>query len=271
MLGTFAYIFKHNGFLALYDGLSASLLRQMTYSMTRFGVYEKLKHHYTTPSYTPGTLALLSISCFSGILGGIAGNPADVINVCSLLAEKEIMLTDLLINQVRMQSDLGLPPAQRRNYKHAFDGLYQMTRYEGLVHGILRGVAPNCIRAALMTTSQLTTYDVFKRVCMRNLGMKDNLSTHFTSSFLAGFVATTVCSPADVIKTRIMSASTAQLQKRQGLKTLIHVTRTEGIIWAFRGWVPSFIRLGPHTIATFLFLEQHKRLYRYFKGIPEHV
>jgi len=39
--------------------------------------------------------------------------------------------------------------------------------------------------------------------------------------------------------------------------------------WMFRGWVPSFIRLGPHTVATFLFLEQHKKMYRKLKGIEE--
>lgn len=33
-------IVKEQGFLALYTGLSASLLRQLTYSMTRFGAYE---------------------------------------------------------------------------------------------------------------------------------------------------------------------------------------------------------------------------------------
>ncbi|KAF2364399.1 Mitochondrial substrate/solute carrier, partial [Trinorchestia longiramus] len=33
-------IIKNQGFLALYNGLSASLLRQVTYSTTRFGIYE---------------------------------------------------------------------------------------------------------------------------------------------------------------------------------------------------------------------------------------
>lgn len=33
-------IIKKQGVLALYSGLSASLLRQGTYSTTRFGVYE---------------------------------------------------------------------------------------------------------------------------------------------------------------------------------------------------------------------------------------
>ena len=33
-------IVRSQGFLALYNGLSASLLRQLTYSTTRFAIYE---------------------------------------------------------------------------------------------------------------------------------------------------------------------------------------------------------------------------------------
>src|SRR5690349_8026665 len=36
-------VIKTNGFLALYNGLSASILRQLTYSGTRFGIYESAK------------------------------------------------------------------------------------------------------------------------------------------------------------------------------------------------------------------------------------
>lgn len=36
-------IIEVQGFLALYNGLSASLFRQLTYSTTRFGLYEILK------------------------------------------------------------------------------------------------------------------------------------------------------------------------------------------------------------------------------------
>lgn len=82
---------------------------------------------------------------------------------------------------------------------------------------------------------------------------------------MAGFVATTICSPVDVIKTRVMSA-----KESEGLaKLLARIYRVEGAMWMWRGWIPSFIRLGPHTVATFLFLEQHKRLYRKFKGIED--
>ncbi|KAL1965559.1 hypothetical protein VTN77DRAFT_5643 [Rasamsonia byssochlamydoides] len=246
MLGTFAYVFKNDGFLGLYSGLSASILRQMTYSTTRFGVYEELKSYFTSSSSPPGLPTLIGMACFSGFLGGLAGNPADVLNV-------------------RMQSDAALPLEKRRNYKNAFHGLVRMIREEG-PGSLFRGVWPNSTRAVLMTASQLASYDTFKRLCIDTVGMSDNLTTHFTASFLAGFVATTVCSPVDVIKTRIMSASPAE--SHDGVMSLLRdVCRKEGVSWVFRGWVPSFIRLGPHTIATFLFLEEHKKLYRLIKGL----
>jgi len=177
----------------------------------------------------------------------LAGNPADVLNV-------------------RMQHDAALPPADRRNYKHALDGLVRMAREEG-VGSLWRGVWPNSMRALLMTASQLASYDQFKRMLLRteSLGMKDDLTTHFTASCLAGFVATTICSPVDVIKTRVMSA-----KDKSGLgKLLVDIYRKEGLGWMFKGWVPSFIRLGPHTIVTFLFLEQHKKWYRKFKDAEQ--
>ena len=116
-----------------------------------------------------------------------------------------------------------------------------------------------------MTASQLASYDTFKRICIDDIGMSDNLATYFTASFMAGFVATTICSPVDVIKTRIMSASPAESKGHNLIELLRDVFRKEGVKWMFRGWTPSFIRLGPQTIATFLFLEQHKKVYRAIK------
>jgi len=155
-----------------------------------------------------------------------------------------------------------LPAAERRNYKHAIDGLMRMTREEGMA-SLWKGVWPNSLRAMLMTASQLASYDIFKGLLLDNTPMRDNLATHFSASFMAGFVATTICSPVDVIKTRVMSAK----ESKSILTLLGEITRNEGWTWMFRGWVPSFIRLGPHTIATFLFLEQHKKIYRKMKGL----
>lgn len=245
MLKMFMHVFKSDGILGLYRGLSASLLRQLTYSTTRFGVYEELKGLFTTARQSPSFPTLVAMASMSGFLGGIAGNPADLLNV-------------------RMQNDAALPPEKRRNYKNAIEGLVRMVREEGVV-SLWRGVWPNSMRAVLMTASQLASYDIFKQGLLNNTSLSDNLTTHFLASFCAGFVATTVCSPVDVIKTRVMSA-----HEGTSVFTLLpEIMRNEGVGWMFRGWVPSFIRLGPHTIATFLFLEQHKKIYRYLYHIED--
>ena len=245
MTGTFIHVFKNEGFSGLYRGLSASLMRQLTYSTTRFGVYEELKSDFTTASASPPLPGLIAMASASGFIGGVAGNPADILNV-------------------RMQHDAALPKEERRNYKNAIDGLIRMTREEGW-RSLFRGVWPNSMRAVLMTASQLASYDGFKRVLIKHTPLEDGVATHFLASFLAGFVATTICSPVDVIKTRIMSAS-----ESKGLARLLaDVYRAEGVGWMFRGWVPSFIRLGPHTIATMIFLEQHRKVYRKLRGIDE--
>lgn len=218
-------------------------MRQLTYSMTRFGVYETIKDRVTTAEKKPSFMSLVAMASVSGFLGGIAGNPGDILNV-------------------RMQHDAALPPEQRRQYKHAVDGLVRMAREEG-VGRLWRGVWPNSSRAVLMTVGQLATYDGFKRLLLERTSLKDNLTTHFTASFLAGFVATTICSPVDVIKTRVMGS-----HEHKGIVRLVtDITKAEGLRWMFKGWVPSFIRVGPHTILTFLFLEQHKKMYRKLQGL----
>lgn len=238
MVQMFGHIIKADGISGLYKGISAAQLRQATYSMTRFGVYESLKVRFATAESKPSFLTLVGMASISGFLGGFAGNPGDILNV-------------------RMQHDAALPPSRRRNYRHALEGILRMSREEG-IGSLWKGVWPNSSRAVLMTVGQLATYDGFKRVLLEYTPLVDNLSTHFTASFLAGFVATTICSPVDVIKTRVMSTHDS--------KGLVHhvrdIVRAEGLRWMFKGWVPSFIRVGPHTVLTFLFLEQHKSLYR---------
>ena len=246
-LSTFAYIFGHQGIRGLYAGLSAALLRQMTYSTVRFGVYEELKSHFavkptpSNPKPKQSMTTLLATSSFAGLLGGIAGNPADVLNV-------------------RMQSDASKPPEQQKRYKHALNGLVRMIREEG-VSSLFRGVAANSARAVLMNSSQLASYDIFKSICLSSLHMSDTLTTHFVASLAAGFVATTICSPVDVIKSRIMSNAAT---KKSMLEIVQQASKKEGYLWMFRGWVPSFIRLGPQTICTMIFFEQHKKWYRHF-------
>jgi len=58
---------------------------------------------------------------------------------------------------------------------------------------LTKGLIANTSRGVLMTAGQLASYDEFKKLLLKTKVMKDNLATHFMASFMAGFVATTMC------------------------------------------------------------------------------
>ncbi|KAI9246517.1 mitochondrial carrier domain-containing protein [Sporodiniella umbellata] len=234
-------ISRQEGVSALYSGLSASLLRQGTYSTVRFGLYDRFKW-MLAGNEKPTMRQLFFCSTLAGVLGGAIGNPSDVVNV-------------------RMQNDGQLPPNRRRYYKNVMDGMVRISREEG-PRVLLRGLGSSTHRAVLITVSQMTSYDLFKQACIDRFGLDNGLLTHFVSSLLAGLVATTVCSPLDVVKTRTMSAHTTTTRKP--IKMMQHMIQTEGVASLFRGWMPAFVRLGPHTIVTFIALEQLKEWHKQY-------
>jgi len=59
----------------------------------------------------------------------------------------------------------------------------------------------------LVTSSQLSVYDILKASVVQNQILSDGLAAHLSCSFLAGFVASFVTNPVDVVKTRLMNQS----------------------------------------------------------------
>ncbi|KAG6333014.1 hypothetical protein ID866_6075 [Astraeus odoratus] len=138
-----------------------------------------------------------------------------------------------------------------------------MVREEG-PSSLIRGVGPNVFRSILMNSSQLASYDFFKAELLKTKYFEDNITCHFTASFAAGTVATTICSPADVLKSRIMNASGPGSSSTLGVirKSLAN----EGPMFMFKGWVPAWTRLQPTTILIFLTFEQLKRIVDWKRG-----
>lgn len=47
----------------------------------------------------------------------------------------------------------------------------------------------------------------------------------------------------------------------------VRVIRQEGIFALWKGFTPYYFRLGPHTVLTFIFLEQFQKLAKNFYGV----
>ncbi|XP_071962237.1 mitochondrial dicarboxylate carrier-like [Antedon mediterranea] len=231
-------VIRKNGVKALYNGLSASIGRQLTYSLTRFGIYDTLKSHLTNdnpnlplPFYQKALIAM-----FAGACGGIVGTPPDMINV-------------------RMQNDMKIAPEYRRNYKHIFDGIWRVYTEEG-VRKMFFGASMVVIRAMLMTFGQLSLYDQYKQMLLQTKYFEDNMITHFTASLSAATCATAITQPFDVLKTRMMNSPKGKY------KNLFHCgfnVAKLGPLAFYKGFVPAWIRLGPQTIFTFIFFEQLRK------------
>jgi len=87
---------------------------------------------------------------------------------------------------------------------------------------------------------------------------RDNLVLHTVASCAAGTVATTVCAPADVVRSRVMAHSGGE----GVFEILKESLRNEGPRFLFKGWTPAFMRLGPNTVLLFVFMEQLKGVWR---------
>ncbi|XP_064180835.1 mitochondrial dicarboxylate carrier-like [Anguilla rostrata] len=233
MVGMAMQVVRNDGFLALYNGLSASLCRQMSYSLTRFAIYETVRDMMGGAKQGPMPFyQKVLLGAFGGFTGGFIGTPADMVNV-------------------RMQNDMKLPPELRRNYAHALDGLFRVWREEG-IRRLFSGATMASSRGALVTVGQLSCYDQAKQLVLGTGFMSDNIFTHFLSSFIAGGCATVLCQPLDVLKTRLMNSK----GEYSGVAHCMKETAKLGPLAFYKGLVPAGIRLIPHTVLTFIFLEQ---------------
>lgn len=92
--------------------------------------------------------------------------------------------------------------------------LYNICVYGGGKPGLYRGVVPTVQRAALLTATQLGTYDEIKhallalggedsKICSGYLpAFKEGPLLHFVSGSVAGLGVSLVTSPVDTIRTR---------------------------------------------------------------------
>ncbi|XP_028455690.1 mitochondrial dicarboxylate carrier isoform X1 [Perca flavescens] len=233
MIGMVVAVVRREGYLALYSGLSASLFRQMTYSLSRFAIYETVRDEMNRKNkgFWPFYQKVL-MGAFGGFAGGFIGTPADLVNV-------------------RMQNDVKLPVELRRNYAHVLDGLFRVWKEEG-IRKLFSGASMASTRGALVSVGQLSCYEQSKQLVLAAGYLTDNILTHFLASVFAGGCATLLCQPLDVVKTRLMNSKL----EYGGVFHCLTETARLGPKAFYKGLVPAAIRLIPHTVFTFIFLEQ---------------
>uniref|UniRef100_F7AQ05 Mitochondrial uncoupling protein 2 n=1 Tax=Xenopus tropicalis TaxID=8364 RepID=F7AQ05_XENTR len=235
VFGTISTMVKTEGPKSLYNGLVAGLQRQMSFASVRIGLYDSVKQFYTKGSEHVGIGSRLAAGCTTGAMAVAVAQPTDVV-------------------KVRFQAQAN--SSANRRYKGTMHAYRTIAREEGM-RGLWKGTAPNITRNAIVNCTELVTYDIIKDSLLKANIMTDNLPCHFTSAFGAGFCTTVIASPVDVVKTRYMNS--AKGQYASAINCAITMFRKEGPKAFYKGFMPSFLRLGSWNVVMFVTYEQLKR------------
>ncbi|XP_066253081.1 mitochondrial 2-oxoglutarate/malate carrier protein-like [Euwallacea similis] len=239
-------IVKNEGLLTIYTGLSAGLMRQATYTTTRLGIYTWLFESFSKDGEAPNFITKAVLGMTAGVCGAFVGTPAEVA-------------------LIRMTADGRLPASEKRNYKNVFDALFRIYREEGIVT-LWRGAVPTMGRAMVVNAAQLASYSQAKQYLVKSGYFHEGIFLHFMASMISGLVTTAASMPVDIAKTRIQNMKTidGKPEFKGPLDVLGKILKNEGVFALWKGFFPYYFRLGPHTVLTFIFLEQMNGAYNKF-------
>jgi len=233
-------IAKEEGPKALYNGIVPGLQRQMAFSAIRIGGYETVKQKYTEMTGANTTFSILGVRIAAGITTGtlaiLAAQPTDVV-------------------KIRMQAELR-KPGEASRYNGVFHA-YKTIFYEEGAKGLYKGTCPNIARNCIINVGETVVYDAAKDSLISNGYFRDGTPCHFSAAVVAGFCATLLASPVDVIKTRFMNSP--QGRYKGALSCAYETAKNEGFLAFYKGFNASFSRLVAWNICLWLTYEQLKK------------
>lgn len=235
-------LLAEEGFRKLWmTGMPASMLREGATQIFRLGSYPLVRDIISRgmggdAGGEASVGAKLSAGLLGGAASGVAASPFDLARI-RLQSEAGRLSADgsRLVSGLRTD----LPPRPTSTA-----GTLAVIVREGAGYGALwRGAGVNALRAAILNAGTVPVYEHTKHLAKRHLGAADAPSLHLAAGFSAGLVGTTVAAPADMVRTRMMTAAVPS-----GAGVVAAVTaiwREAGLRGFLRGWWPAYLRLGP--------------------------
>ncbi|XP_005877832.1 PREDICTED: mitochondrial brown fat uncoupling protein 1 isoform X1 [Myotis brandtii] len=235
VLRTVITVAKTEGPLKLYNGLPAGLQRQISSASLRIGLYDTAREYFTE-----GRETSLGGKILAGLTtGGVSvfiGQPTEVAKV-----------------RLQAQSHLYGP---KPRYTGTYNAYRIIVTTEGL-SGLWKGTTPNLARNVTINCTELVAYDIMKDTLVKNEILADDLPCHFMSAVFAGFCATLLSSPMDVVKTRFVNSTPGQYKSAHNCAMTMFIK--EGPSAFFKGLLPSFLRLASWNVIMYVCFEKLKR------------
>ncbi|XP_069700643.1 solute carrier family 25 member 35-like isoform X2 [Periplaneta americana] len=241
----FYAVARAEGILALHKGLVPALWYQLCLNGLRLGGYDWANRRGWTKNKAGeiSTPKRIVVAAFAGCAGSCAASPFYLV-------------------KTHLQSQAADSVAVGYQHQHAGSASALRKIYqEGGVVGLWRGVMSSLPRICVGSVSQILTFEM----CKEYLGKYEVFSERpllntFTSSMTGGIAITLFMTPFDVVMTRLYNQGTDAegrgLLYRGVTDCFIKMWKTEGIRGYFKGFMPNYIRLGPHTVLCFVFWDE---------------
>ncbi len=239
-VGTIMTIAREEGPKSLYNGLTAGLQRQAAFASIRIGCYDTIKTLYQSSfqgdaSSSDGASIPIRVCAgmSTGALAVLVAQPTEVVKVRFQAAARS--------GGAKYSSTLGAYKCIAKN--EGFQGLW-------------RGTFPNVARNSIVSVAEIVCYDVFKDLIIRNRILDNGIPCHFSAAVMAGFSATVVASPVDVVKTRFMNSTG---KYKNAIDCAVKTAVKEGPTAFYKGFMPAFSRLVSWNICMWITYEQIKK------------
>jgi len=249
MFHAFQVIAKTEGIRGIQKGLFLAYPYTVTMNGTRLGLYPTVK------TYTSKITGISPDNYFVGLLSGA---------ITGVIGS--VFANAFYVTKTRVQcSSMGpVSTGYQRQYKGSLDALKSIYLEEGF-RGFFRGLQAATFRIIVASSTQLASYDLLKRNLMYYADIHDGFRVHFFASFGASMIMAVALNPFDTVLVRLQNQ---KVENGRGvtysgwLDCFMKIARTERLYGFYKGFWPHYCRLGPHTMAIFVFLEQLKGLGR---------
>ncbi|MES1907551.1 MAG: hypothetical protein MHM6MM_000650 [Cercozoa sp. M6MM] len=239
-LQAMASIIKREGFRSVQQGIGPAMMYQIAMNGTRLSVYPALIGDNQNLPHR------LFAGAVSGGIGALFGSPFFLLKV-----------------RLQVASHSNLQVGDQHNYKGLSDAVRRIYTKEGIL-GFFRGASAGIVRVMVGSATQLASYDTAKRDLLHHsLGwcLQDS-RTHLAASLISGFAVAIAMNPPDVVATRLYNQSSSSNRYNSVLDCMTKVYRAEGVRGFYKGFWGHYMRVCPHTVGTFVFLEQFQSMLR---------
>ena len=263
MLHGIAVVGANEGPLALYQGMSAAVVHQVVMNGIRFGLFDPLREFLK--EQTP----LRKISNLDGDdpkkKRAINDVPVNMISAFSTGVAGAFFGSPMFLIKTRLQSLNRSHQKDKVGEQHQYSGMRSAVKHiyqsQG-VKGLWSGAVSCMLRTAIGSTAQIPVYSYCKDVGTLNYGWDiHDVRLHAFCSLAAATSITIFMCPIDVCMTRIFNSS-----RHDGSRSVMgilrgmgEIFRIEGVNGLYKGASPLFWRTLPHSLGTFVLLEQLAR------------